>query len=382
VPQNVLDRFVSLGLMVPGVSQGYRQGRPLPCGIPEEEWDTFHDLILAEELHRCPSVGVIWGLNGGNGIGVPPIVKFGTPEQKRKFLPKVVSGQIRFCLGITEPVAGSDVASIQTTAQLSEDGSHYIVSGQKKWITNGLWADYVTTAVRTGSTGAKGISVLIIPLKGVKGVSTRKLRNSGVNASGSTFIEFDEVVVPKENLIGKENQGFKIIMSNFNAERLSLAIGAVTLARTCFVESYKRALQRRTFGHLLIENQVIRAKFASMARAIESCNAWIEQLTAGYWALHKQPQSLNHATLERAESRLGSQIALLKVQAGKVLEHSCREAQQIFGGLGYSQEGPGSVVEQISRDLRVFVVGGGSEEIMEDMGIRAVSQRQGKKARL
>lgn len=328
---------------------------------------------LTEELHRCPAIGVIWGLNGGNGIGVPPLAKFGTPEQKRRFLPPVLSGQIRFCLGITEPGAGSDVANIQTTARLSADGSHYIVSGQKKWITNGLWSDYITAAVRTGPSGARGVSLLIIPLKGAKGVSVRRIHNSGVHASGSTFIGFDEVVVPRGNLIGEENQGFKIIMSNFNPERLSLAIGAVCLARTCFVEAYRRALQRRTFGHLLIESQVIRAKLGSMARAIESCHAWIEQLAAEYWDLQRQ-YTQDAVALERAESTIGSRIALLKVQSGKVLEHCCREAQQIFGGLGYSKEGPGRVVEQVSRDLRVFVVGGGSEEILEDVGIRTVSQ--------
>jgi alkylation response protein AidB-like acyl-CoA dehydrogenase len=158
-------------------------------------------------------------------------------------------------------------------------------------------------------------------LKGVKGVSLRRIHNSGVNASGSTFIEFDEVLVPKENLIGAENQGFRIVMSNFNAERLSLAIGAVRLARTCFAEAFNRALQRRTFGRLLIENQIIRAKFASMARAIESCHAWVEQMAATYSDFQQQKFKGTGQDLKRDESLIGSQIALLKVQSGKVLKH-------------------------------------------------------------
>lgn len=275
-------------------------------------------------------------------------------------------------MGITEPSAGSDVASIRTTAQLSADGKQYIVSGQKKWITNGLWADYITAAVRTGGAGANGISVLIIPLKGERGVSVRRIHNSGLYSSGSTFIEFDGVKVPSENLVGKENQGFRVIMSNFNPERLTLSIGAIRLARTCFTEAYQRALQRRTFGKRLIENQVIRAKFASMARGIESSHAWIEQLAASYSQVQKHRTLYMNPESSKTESLIGAQIGLLKVQCGKVLEHCCREAQQIFGGLGTSKEGPGRSVEQISRDLRTFVIGGGSEEVLEERGIRAM----------
>lgn len=246
--------------------------------------------------------------------------------------------------------------------------------------------------MRTGPNGANGISVLVIPLKNTEGVSVRRIYNSGLNASGSTFISFEHVKVTKENLIGKENEGFKIIMSNFNAERLSLATGAIRLARTCFIESYNRASVRRTFGYKLLENQVIRAKLASMARGIESCHAWIERLSGEYFAAQRhRVMSESDMAFESAEIRIGAQIALVKVQSGrvrrdlrswflssfpnvKVLELCCREAQQIFGGLGYSKEGPGKVVEQISRDLRVFVVGGGSEEIMDDLGIRVMSQ--------
>lgn len=201
---------------------------------------------------------------------------------------------------------------------MSADGKYYIVSGQKKWITNGLWADYVTAAVRTGGAGANGVSVLVIPLKDAKGVSVRRIHNSGLNASGSTFIEFDGVKVPTENLIGKENQGFRVIMSNFNAERLTLAIGAIRLARTCFTEAYGRALQRRTFGQRLLENQIIRAKFASMARGIESCHAWIEQLAASYALIQKRRAFDSKSASNKAESLIGAQIGLLKVQCGKV----------------------------------------------------------------
>lgn len=159
----------------------YLEGQRLPADIKPEEWDGFHDLIIIDEIARCGYLGVIWGLACGNSIGAPPLVNFGNEEQKKRFLPGILKGQIRFCLGVTEPDAGSDVAGITTTAE--RKGDVYIVNGAKKWITNGMFADYTTAAVRTGGDGRKGISALIIPLK-ARGVTLKKIENSGVFASG------------------------------------------------------------------------------------------------------------------------------------------------------------------------------------------------------
>ena len=141
-------------------------------------------MIVGDELSRLGWAGVIWGLGGGNGIGAPPIARFGTHEQKLRWLPGIARGEIRFCLGITEPDAGSDVANISTSAV--RDGDHYVVNGAKKWITNGIWADFCTAAVRTGGEGASGISLLVVPLK-AEGVTTRRMYNTGVHASGREF---------------------------------------------------------------------------------------------------------------------------------------------------------------------------------------------------
>lgn len=188
-------------------------GLELPGAVKPEEWDLFHSIVMNDELNRVAYSGTLWGLNGGNNIGAPPIMNFGNTAQKTLYLPKISRGEIRFCLGITEPDAGSDVANIATEARKNADGRKYVVNGAKKWITNAIWADYVTAAVRTGGPGKPGISLLIIPLN-AKGVRRRKMYNSGVGASGSTFIELDDVEVPVENLIGKENQGFGYIMSS------------------------------------------------------------------------------------------------------------------------------------------------------------------------
>jgi alkylation response protein AidB-like acyl-CoA dehydrogenase len=154
----------------------------LPAGIPYDEWDTWCRIIVADEMSRLGWTGVAWGLGGGNGIGCPPIALHGTPEQRMRWLPRVASGELRFCLGITEPEVGSDVASVKTTAE--RKGAVYVVNGRKKWITNGIWADFCTAAVRTGGPGAGGISLLVVPLKGTKGVRTTRLENQGVHASG------------------------------------------------------------------------------------------------------------------------------------------------------------------------------------------------------
>ncbi|CAD6446042.1 91aa603c-0c57-4ea8-a08d-1611daea57cf [Sclerotinia trifoliorum] len=331
----------------------------LPGDIKFEEWDSWHSLIVTDEMSRVAYTGVLWGLGGGNEIRIPPLVKFGTEEQKAKFLPGVANGSIRFCLGITEPYAGSDVANIKTTPIRKDD--HYVVNGSKKWITNAIWADYVTAAVRTGGACAAGISLLIIPLK-AEGVLRRMMHNSGVDASGSTFITFDDVKVPVGNLLHKENRGFEVIMSNFNAERKSLATSAIRLSRVCAEDAWNHACTRETFGEKLIENPVIQAKFVKMGRMIEPAQAFLEQLT---WLIE-----LSRKGGENNNVRIGGMTAMLKVVSTRCLEKCVREAQQVMGGLGYARGGKGGRIEAISRDVRVMAVGGGSEEILSELAIK------------
>lgn len=176
--------------------------------VPPERWDLFHEMLLTDELSRAGSGGLVWNLVGGFGIGCPPLTRFGKKELVDRILPGILAGDKRICLAITEPDAGSDVANLTCEAKLSEDGKHYIVNGEKKWITNGVWADYFTTAVRTGKPGMNGLSVLLIERE-AGGVSTRRMDCQGVWSSGTTYVTFEDVKVPVENLIGKENQGFK-----------------------------------------------------------------------------------------------------------------------------------------------------------------------------
>ncbi|KAK5560674.1 hypothetical protein LTR46_000982 [Exophiala xenobiotica] len=359
VPESVRLRHCQLGFAIvnPVIDPADAGGLEHPAGIPFEEWDTWCSVIVGDEFARLGWCGPIWGLGGGNGIGCPPISRFGSKAQREKWLPKVARGELRFCLGITEPDGGSDVSRIKTTAQ--KDGSIYKVSGQKKWITNGIWCDYCTTAVRTGGPGRDGISLLVVPLK-AKGVTLRRIENQGVHASGSTFIDFDDVEVPVENLIGRENHGFQLIMSNFNPERLSLATAAIRLARVCAQDAYNYACERETFGKPLIEHSPIKTKIATFGLLIEPVQAFLDQLC----------YVVETSRVTGREVNVGGMTALLKVMSTRCLERVCREAQQIMGGAGYTKTGKGARIEQISRDVRVHVVGGGSEEIMLDLAVR------------
>ncbi|KAI4859175.1 acyl-CoA dehydrogenase NM domain-like protein [Hypoxylon rubiginosum] len=327
--------------------------------VPPEQWDLFHEMIITDELSRVGSGGFVWNMIGGFGIGGPPLIKFGKKALKDRIMPSLLSGEKRICLAITEPDAGSDVANLTCEAKLSEDGKHYIVNGEKKWITNGIWCDYFTTAVRTGGEGMNGVSLLLIE-RDFGGVSTRRMDCQGVWSSGTTYITFEDVKVPVENLLGKENQGFKVIMTNFNHERMGIIIQCLRFSRVCYEESVKYANKRRTFGKKLIEHPVIRMKLAHMARQIEASYNWLENLI---YQCEKMGET-------EAMLRLGGPIAGLKAQSTLTFEFCAREASQIFGGLSYSRGGQGAKVERLYRDVRAYAIPGGSEEIMLDLSIK------------
>lgn len=327
--------------------------------VPAEKWDLFHEMLVTDELSRTGSGGFVWNVIGGFGIGCPPLVKFGKKPLVDRILPGILNGDKRICLAITEPDAGSDVANLTCEAKLTEDGKHYIVNGEKKWITNGIWSDYFTTAVRTGGPGMNGVSLLLIE-RDFPGVSTRRMDCQGVWSSGTTYITFEDVKVPVENLIGKENQGFRVIMTNFNHERIGIIIQCLRFSRVCYEESVKYANKRRTFGKKLIEHPVIRLKLAHMARQIEASYNWLENLI---YQCEKMGET-------EAMLRLGGAIASLKAQATVTFEFCAREASQIFGGLSYSRGGQGGKVERLYRDVRAYAIPGGSEEIMLDLSIR------------
>lgn len=213
VPTHVFETFAKHNMLIPAlpaplpVAWLHRVGiHELLGGLKVEDFDYLHGLIYADEMSRSGLIGPAGSLTTGVSFGVPPILKFGNAALQERFLPEMLTGKKRGCIAITEPDAGSDVAGITTTAVRSADGKHWIVNGTKKWITNGIWTDYATMAVRTGGegSGGKGLSLLVVPLKGYPGVNMRRLKVSGQVSAGTTYIELDDVQVPVENLIGVE----------------------------------------------------------------------------------------------------------------------------------------------------------------------------------
>jgi acyl-CoA dehydrogenase len=303
--------------------------------------------ILSEELAQCGAGGVAAGLFS-NYIGAPPIQKAGSEKVRAEILPGMLSGDLICALGITEPGGGSDVAGLQTTAR--RDGDHFVVNGQKTFITSGMRADYVTTAVRTGGPGAAGISLLVVPTS-TAGFSATPLTKMGWWASDTATLYFDECRVPGDYLLGVENGGFRLIMDNFNYERLFMIAGMAGASRLCFDEALAWAKERQTFGARLADHQVIRHKLVEMDRTINATRAWMEKLA---W----QVSQGDHPVAELAEC---------KVQASLTMEFCAREAAQILGGASYLRGNP---VERIYREVRVNAIGGGSEEIMRDLAAR------------
>lgn len=371
-PDEAKDSYIKTGLPLADIPAQYKPSelRSL-AGIPTEKLDTFHNMILVDELARFEG-GVGIALAGGaNAIGVPPIMNHGTEEQRRRWIPGLSTRQTSFCLGITEPTGGSDVGNIRTKAVKSPDGRFYVVTGTKKWITGAQWATHMTTAVRTGKPGFGGISLLVVPLSS-PGIEIEKIKNSGQNAGGASWVRMTDVRVPVDNLLGQENTGFKFIMTNFNKERFMMAVICNRKARTCMSIALQYAITRETFGQPLISHQIIRHKLVTIGREVESHWAWLEAI-----AYHVQVHGWQTDTI-------AGRIALAKVSGGRILELAAREAQQVMGGVAYQRNGPGGGgrVEQITRDLRMMVVGGGSEEILEDLAFRQEAKAAQKKANL
>ena len=233
----------------------------------------LHDAVWTEELsHSGGSGGVAAGLNAHASIAMPPIFNFGTEEQRQRWVVPGIKGEKIGALGITEPGAGSDVASIRTSAR-REDG-YYVVNGAKTFITNGVRADFLVCACRTTSEGGHGgISFLVLEREMPGYEVARKLEKLGWHASDTGELSFTDVEVPAENLLGEENGGFHLIMANFAWERLDMAIGAVGGMQKAFERTLEYALERQAFGRPIGKFQAIRHKFAEMATRIEACRA-------------------------------------------------------------------------------------------------------------
>lgn len=343
----------------------------LPGGVKHDEFDYFHEQIAHEELAAAGGTpGYTDGIGAGFVIGLPTVMVFGSKELKAKVVPECLKGDKRICLAITEPTVGSDVANLSTTAKKSPCGKFYIVNGVKKWITNGTFSDYFATAVRTGGKGVSGVSMLLIE-RG-EGVETKSIKTSYSAAAGTAYIVFENVKVPVENLLGKENRGFQVIMYNFNHERWLIIAQVVRGSRLVVEECFKWANQRIVFNKKLLEQPVIRNKLANMIAQVEAVHNWMENITYQMTKLSYNEQS----------KLLAGPLALLKLQSTRVAHYVADEACQIFGGRAVTKTGMGRIIEAWQRTYKFGSILGGSEEIMADLGVRQAMKDFPKDARL
>jgi len=308
--------------------------------------DLSHALAASDEFILAgKSVGTAAGV-GSHAIALPPILNFGTEEQKQRFVVPVLAGEKIAALAITEPGGGSDVASLSTRAV--RDGDDYIVTGAKTFITSGCRADIVTTAVRTGGPGHAGVSLLVIE-RGMPGFSVgKKLSKMGWWASDTAELVFDGVRVPRTNLIGDENAGFVPIMTNFAVERLLLASNCVSIATLAYDESVRYARERRAFGKPIMGFQVLRHKLAEMITKIAAARALTNEVLVRHLA----------------GEHVAGLAAMAKNTATDMCSFVCDQAVQIHGGYGYMRE---SLVERLFRDARLYPIGGGTREIMNEI---------------
>ncbi|NGY63976.1 acyl-CoA dehydrogenase [Lentzea sp. NEAU-D13] len=314
-------------------------------GIGFEHGDLLDSVALTEEIIcNGGSSGVMAALFT-LGIAIPHIWQTGNQDLIDRFAKPAIRGEKIGSLAVTEPGAGSDVAAIRTTAV--RDGDHYVVNGTKTFITSGYRADFVTTAVRTGEKGHKGISLLVVE----DGFTRRKLDKMGWHCSDTAELHFDDVRVPVANLVGEENQGFAQIMRQFQVERVTMAVEAYATAQRALDLTVEWVRNRETFGKALIKNQVVGHKLADMAQRIDLARTYTREVAA---------------RINRGEDCV-TEVCFAKNAAVDACSHVVDAAVQLHGGMGYMRE---SEVERHYRDARILGIGGGASEVMTELAAR------------
>ena len=339
-PRELYAKAAAIGLLGVGYPEAYG-GTPAPLSLR---------VAITQEIAQAGSGGLMASLFSHN-IGLPPILAHGSEALKRQVIPDVLAGRRIAALAITEPGGGSDVAHLQCRAR--REGDEWIVDGEKTFITSGVRADWITLAVRTGGPGAAGISLIAVP-GDAPGLERTRLEKMGWWCSDTAHLRFDGCRVPADHLIGDENAGFRMIMRNFNDERLMMAAIAAAFARVCHDEALDWARERTTFGARLVEHQVIRHKLMDMRMRLASTDAWIEQVVARAEGGDASPEWV-------------ADVCLLKNHATQTMQACADQAVQILGGMGYVR---GTKSERIYREVKVMMIGGGAEEIIKELAAR------------
>ncbi len=365
-PRALYRQAAELGLLALGYPEALG-------GVPAS-WRLRNAMTIA--LCRYGRSGGVLASLFSHNIGLPPVLAYGSAALQQAVIPGVLRGEKIAALAITEPGGGSDVAALRTTAR--RDGDGYVIDGEKVFITSGMRADFITVAVRTGesgetepprfavpqggvgalgrSGGAKGsggISMLLVPGNS-PGLTRTRLQKMGWWCSDTAHLRFDGVRVPASHLLGEDGGGFKIIMGNFNGERLAMSAASLGFAQACYDEALDWARQRKTFGSALSDKQVVRHKLVDMQMRIASTQAWVDALANRVDAGDSGPDWVAH-------------VCMLKNHATQTMQFCADQAVQILGGMGYMR---GTASERIYREVKVMMIGGGAEEIMKDLAAR------------
>jgi acyl-CoA dehydrogenase len=340
LPRSLHQRAAELGLI----------GLAYPEAVGGGGGDAVDALILAEEMHYAGGAGGLFASLFTSGISLPHLVHAGDPAQIERWVRPTIEGRLIGSLAITEPDGGSDVAGIRTTAK--RDGDEFVLNGAKTYITSGVRADFVVTAVRTGDAGAHGISLVVVE-KGTPGFTvSRKLEKMGWLCSDTAELSYQDVRVPAANLVGEENSGFVQIAQNFVSERIGLAVQAYASAQRSLNLTVEWCRLRETFGKPLIQRQAVQNTLTEMARRIEVARTYTRSVAARAAA---------------GEANLVLEACFAKNTAVEAGEWVVHEAVQLHGGMGYMRE---AEVERQYRDMRILAIGGGTDEILSGLAAK------------
>ena len=335
VPRSVLRRMGELGFL----------GVRYPEAFGGSEMDTVATAVLAEELGRSTFGGFAITVLVHTDMASPHLANAGTPAQMARYMPDLIAGRKISAVAVTEPDAGSDVASIRTTAR--REGDTWVLNGSKLYISNGVHGDIAFVAAKTdlSAKGSRGISVFIVE-KGTPGFTVgRELDKHGWCSSDTAELVFDECRVPAANLLGEENRGFYAIMRNFQNERIVLAAQAMGEAQAALALTLDWVRQRKAFGGTLWDKQVIRQRLSMLAAKVEAARCLIYQ----------------SAWLDAQGRDCIREVSMVKALCGELVNEVMYDCQQFHGGMGYMRE---STIERMVRDARIQSIGGGATEVM------------------
>src|SRR5579875_117453 len=345
-PDSIIRRMGELGFL----------GLDKPVEYGGQGGDYYCSLVLAEELVRGRSGGLTMGVAVQTEMALPPILKYGTEEQKRYWAAGAITGEKILCLGITEPDAGSDVAGIRTRALYDEATGEYVINGSKTYITNGHRADMIVLVTKTGVSATEsthdGFTLFLVPMDLPGVIREQRLEKLGMHASDTALLAFQDVRVPASAVLGEVGKGFHQIMWELQGERLISSAAAVAAAQELFDRTLEYAKQRVAFGRPIGRFQTIRHKFAEMGTKVEAARQLV-YTTA--WRFQNGEDPVR-------------EISMAKLYASRIACEVADECLQIHGGAGYMRE---YGIERAWRDSRLFRIGAGTDEIMLEVIGRA-----------